>query len=113
MTKSEEHMATEIGEFIWDGFCDPAAVGVNLLDVLDGADLVGVHLTDEQKDSVLNHVNIFGEWTSDDETVRDLIAAATDCVDFEKMYAWLAFVVGDTTADDLVKEWELETEESF
>ena len=106
MTKLEEHMATEIGEFIWDGFCDPAAVGVNIFNILGGADLVGVHLTDEQKDSVLNHVNIFGEWTSDDETVRDAIAAATDCKDYEKMFSWLAFIVGDTTAEQLVNEWK-------
>ena len=108
MIKSEEkeRVVNEIGEFIWDGFCDPAAVGVNIFNVLDGADLVGVHLTDEQKNSVLNHVNIFGEWTSDDETVRDAIAAATDCKDYEKMVSWLAFIVGDTTAEQLVNDWK-------
>ena len=113
MTKLEEHMATEIGEFIWDGFCDPAGVGVNIFNILDGAYLVGVHLTDEQKNSVLNHANAFDEWNTDDEEIRDLIAAATDCKDYEKMFSWLAFIVGDTTADDLAKEWELEAEESF
>lgn len=33
------------------------------------------------------------------------------CMDYKKMYAWLAFVVGDTTAGDLVKEWEEEARE--
>ena len=49
LVKGKERLVNEIGEFIWDGFCDPAAVGVNIFNVLDGADLVGVHLTDEQK----------------------------------------------------------------
>ena len=106
LVKEKERVVNEIGEFIWDGFCDPAAVGVNIFNVLDGADLVGIHLTDEQKDSVLNHVNIFGEWNTNDEEVRDLIAAATDCKDYEKMFSWLAFVVGDTTAEQLVNEWK-------
>lgn len=104
--EEKERVVNEIGEFIWDGFCDPAAVGVNMFDILDGATIVGCNLTDEQKDSVLNHVNIFGEWTCDDETVRDAIAAATDCKDYEKMFSWLAFIVGDTTAEQLVNEWK-------
>ena len=78
---------TEIGEFLWDGFTDPAGVGVNIFDILDGASLVGLELTSEQRDSVLNHSNNFGEWSSNDEDVRDAIAAATDCVDYEKMVA--------------------------
>lgn len=111
MVKFESYVTREIGEFIWDGFTDPAGVGVNMFDILDGASLVGVDLTDEQKDSVLAHGGDFGEWTSNDEEARDLIAAATDCKDYAKMYAWLAFVVGDTTAGDLVKEWEEEAQE--
>lgn len=86
-------------------------VGVNLFNLLDGAALVGVDLTDEQKNSVLAHVNEIDGWTSTDEEVRDLIAAATDCMDYKKMYAWLAFVVGDTTAAGLVKGWEEEAQE--
>jgi hypothetical protein len=27
------------------------------------------------------------------------------------MFAWLAFIVGDTTADELVRNWELEAQE--
>lgn len=106
MKTFKNYVTREIGEFIWDGFCDPAGVGVNIFDILDGAALVGVNLTTEQKDSVLNHSNNYGEWTSNDEEVRDQIAAATDCEDYEKMLSWLAFVVGDATAEALVKEWE-------
>ena len=113
MVKFEAYVTREIGEFIWDGFTDPAGVGVNMFDILDGASLVGVDLTDNQKDSVLNHSNDFGEWSSNDEEIRDLIANATDMQDYKKMYDWLAFIVGDTTAEDLVKEWELEAQESF
>ena len=94
----------EIGHFLWDGFTDPAGVGVDLAAILDGAALVGVDLTEGQKDSVLSHMEDFGEWSSEDEGVRDQIASATDCEDYEKMYSWLAFVVGDTTAAGLVKE---------
>ena len=108
--KIENYVVKEISEFVWDGFCDPAGVGVNIFNILDGASLVGVQLTEAQKNSVLSHVNDFGEWTSDDEEVRDLIAAATDCKDYEKMFSWLAFVVGDITADELVKNWKLEAQ---
>jgi hypothetical protein len=111
MTKFSNYVTREIGEFIWDGFTDPAGVGVNIPKLLDGARLVGVDLTDAQKDSVLSHANDFGEWTSDDEEVRNAIAAATDCVDYDKMLAWLAFIVGDSTTAGLVKDWEEEAQE--
>lgn len=110
MTKFKSYVTREIGDFLWDGFCDPAGVGVNVFDILDGAASVGLNLTEAQKDSVLAHGGDFGEWTSTDEEVRDAIAAATDCVDYEKMCAWLACVVGDTTAAGLVKEWEEEAQ---
>lgn len=111
MKTFKNYVTRKIGEFLWDGFCDPAAVGVNIFDILDGAGLVGVNLTNEQKDSVLNHSNDYGEWTSNDEEVRDLIAAATDCEDFEKMFSWLAYVVGDDTAKAMIREWGDEEEE--
>lgn len=111
MVEFKAYVTREIGDFIWDGVTDPAGVGVNMFDILDGAALVGVDLTDSQKEGVLNHVNDFGEWTSTDEEVRDAIAAATDCEDYKKMFAWLSFVVGDTTAADLVKNWEDEAQE--
>lgn len=111
MVKFEAYVTREIGEFIWDGFTDPAGVGVNMFDIINGAALVGVNLTNEQKDGILSHVNDFSEWSSDDEEVRDAIAFATDCVDNEKMFAWLAFIVGDTTADELVKNWKDEAQE--
>ena len=88
----ESYVTREIGEFIWDGFCDPVAVGVNIFKIFDGASLVGVDLTDTQKNSVLSHASNFGEWTSNDEGIRNAIAFATDCVDNEKMFAWLAFI---------------------
>lgn len=111
MTKFESYVTREIGSFIWDGFTDPAGVGVDAADILDGAALVGLDLTDKQKSSVLSHMDDIDLWTSDDEEVRDLIAAATDMQDYEKMFDWLAFVVGDNTAVDLVKEWEEEAQE--
>ncbi len=111
MTKFESYVTRKIGEFVWDAFTDPAAVGVNMFDILDGAALVGLDLTDEQKNSVLAHVNEIDLWTSKDEEIQDLIAAATDSVDYEKMFDWLSFVVGDTTAEDLVTEWEDEAQE--
>ncbi|MCD5439819.1 hypothetical protein [Lactobacillus delbrueckii] len=49
MTKFNSYVTKEIGNFIWDGFCDPAGVGVDAAAILDGAALVGVDLTDEQK----------------------------------------------------------------
>lgn len=110
MTKFKNYVTKEIGDFLWDGFTDPASVGVNLFNLLDGAALVGVDLTDEQKNSVLAHVNEIDGWTSTDEEVRDLIAAATDMQDYEKMFDWLSFVVGDTTAAGLVKGWAVEAQ---
>lgn len=111
MTKFESYVTREIGRFLWDGFTDPAGVGVNMFDILDGAALVGVDLTDEQKDSVIRHMGDVDLWTPEDEEVRDAIAAATDCMDYEKMFDWLSFVVGDTTAAAMVKEWEEEAQE--
>lgn len=108
MTEFKDYVTREIGEFLWDGFCDPAAIGVNLFDILDGAAIVGCNLTDGQKNGVLSHANDFGEWNTNDEEVRDLIAAATDCNDYKKMYDWLAYIVGDTTAADLVEEWKID-----
>lgn len=104
----ESYIVREAGEFIWDGFTDPAGVGVNLFDILNGASLVGVDLTDMQKEGVLAHVDEIDGWTSNDEEVRDTIAAATDMQDYAKMHAWLAFIVGDTTAAGLVREWKEE-----
>ncbi|ACB72616.1 hypothetical protein J7U02_03800 [Lactobacillus delbrueckii subsp. lactis] len=111
MTTYKNYVTKEIGSFIWDGFCDPAGVGVNVFDILDGARLAGVDLTEAQKNSVLAHVSDVYGWTSEDEEVRDLIADATDMQDYEKMFDWLAFVMGDTTAANLVKSWKEEAQE--
>lgn len=108
MKKISSHVTREIGNFIWNGFTDPSGVGVSLADVLDGAALVGVDLTDEQKESVLNHIDNVDLWTFEDEEVRDLIAEATDNATYEQLFAWLVFVVGDNTAEALVEEWEEE-----
>lgn len=104
----ETYITSKIGEFIWDGFTDPAGVGVRLVDILDGARLVGVDLTDAQKDSVLAHIDEPDKWDESDENVRDLIADATDNANYNQMFAWLAFVVGNQTAAGLVREWEEE-----
>ena len=106
MVKFEGYVTREIGEFIWDGFTDAEGVGVSLEDILTGAHFVGVELTDDQIDSVIDHYTKPDKWGDEDEKIRDLIAAATDCEDYESMFAWLAFIVGDTTAEDLVKEWK-------
>lgn len=111
MTKFESYVTREIGSFIWDGFTDPVAVGVNIFDILDRARLAGVDLTDEQKSGVLAHVNEIDGWTSKDEEVRDLIADATDNATYERLLSWLTYIVGDTTATDLVKNWEEEAQE--
>ncbi|MCD5607074.1 hypothetical protein LOB47_10185 [Lactobacillus delbrueckii subsp. lactis] len=111
MTTYKNYVTKEIGDFIWEGFCDPVAVGVNIFDILDGARLAGVDLTDEQKSGVLAHVNEIYGWTSKDEEVRDLIADATDNATYERLLSWLTFIVGDTTATGLVKNWEEEAQE--
>lgn len=105
---TENYIVENIGDFLWESFCNPDSVGVRLEDVLDGAALAGLQLTDEQKESVLAHAKGPDDWTSDDENVRDLIADATDCENYEKMFAWLAFVVGDIAAAQLVEDWKEE-----
>lgn len=95
-------------DFIWAGFCDPAGVGVNFEDVLTGARFCGVDLADAQIKSVVDHYAAPDEWDSEDEKVRDAIAEATDCENGENLFQWLAFIVGDTTAESLVKEWKNE-----
>lgn len=107
-------LAREIGKFIWDAFCDPDGLGVSLRDVLDGASIVGVHLTENQKKIFFAHMEDVDALTypAEFEEVRDQIAAATDYEDYEKMYSWLAYVVGDIMAEVMVMEWKGEfTEE--
>lgn len=111
MVKFEAYVTSKIGEFIWDGFTDPAGVGVNMVDVLDGAAVAGVDLTDTQKDSVLKHFENIDEWTSEDEEVRDAIDFATDHATYEQLFDWLTDIVGDATAMELVKNWQDEAQE--
>ena len=108
MTAYESYVVREAGEFIWDGFCNPAGVGVRLQEILDGASLVGVDLTNEQKNGVLAHADEPDKWTDGDESTRDAIADATDNADYNQMKAWLSYIVGDSTAAGLVREWEEE-----
>ena len=91
-------------EFIWDGFTDSESVGVNLEDVLTGARFCGVKLTDKQINSVIDHYMNPDEWNDADEEVRDLIAAASDLDDGEKLFKWLEWIVGDE-AYNLVEEF--------
>lgn len=111
MVKFEAYVTREMGQFIWDGFIDPAGVGINMSDLLDGAAVAGVMLTPAQKDSVLNHFENIDEWTSDDEEVRDAVAFATDHATYEQLFDWLTDIVGDTTAMELVKNWQDEAQE--
>lgn len=106
MKTYEKNVIREIGEFLWDGFTDPDGLGVDAADILDGAALAGLHLTEAQKESVITHMEDVDSWSDQDEAVRDLIADATDDATYEQLFAWLAFVVGDTTAEIMVKEWE-------
>lgn len=114
MEIEKKFLAREIGSFLWSAFCDPAGVGVDLADILDGAALAGVYLTEAQKESVTRHMDDVAEtYTADEEAVRDQIAAATDCEDYEKMFSWLEFVVGDVLAPVMISEWRGEFSEEF
>lgn len=100
-----EYLKGAMSKFIWDAFCDPDGVGVNIADVLDGAALAGVVLTDDQKEGVIRHMGDVDSWTAGDEAVRDKIADATDNATYEQLFDWLAFVVGDDAAKMMEKEW--------
>lgn len=104
----QDYITFKIGGFLWDGFCNPESVGVRLEDVLDGAALAGLQLTDKQKSSVLAHAKSPDDWTKEDENVRDLIASATDMQDFDKMYKWLEYAAGDQVAAGLIEDWKEE-----
>lgn len=91
--------------FLWDAFCDADDVGVSLDSLITWP---GLHLTQGQIESVEANYHTPEKWTKEDEQVRDIIADATDSEDFEALYSWLAWAVGDQTAADLVKEWEVE-----
>lgn len=114
METEKTFLAREIGEFIWGAFCAPDGSGVSMRDILDGAALAGLHLTEAQKESVLNHMDDDAEvYTSEEEEVWNLLAAATDCGDYEKMFSWLEFVVGDILAPVMIREWMDEFTEEF
>lgn len=100
-----EYLKGAMSKFIWDAFCDPDGVGVNIADVLDGAALAGLVLTDDQKEGVIRHMGDVDSWTAGDEAVRDKIADATDQAAGFQLYAWLAYVVGEITAKAMIKEW--------
>lgn len=89
--------------FLWDSFVGARVVGTRLDDLLSWP---GLHLTQGQISSVENHYYKPEEWNKEDEQVRDLVAKATDCEDFEELYSWLAWAVGDLVAAYLVEEWE-------
>lgn len=111
MVKFESYKIQEMSNFIWDGFCDPASVGVKLEDILDGAAVAGVMLTPAQKNSVINHSENIDEWNDNDEEIRDAIAFATDHATYEQLLDWLTDIVGDATAVALVKNWQDEAQE--
>lgn len=91
--------------FLWDAFTDADAVGVSLDDLLTWP---GLHLTQSQIKSIEAHYYKPEEWAKKDEEVRDIVAAATDSTDFNRLYSWLIWAVGDQTAAELVEEWEAE-----
>lgn len=89
--------------FLWDAFTDAGGVGVKLDDLLTWP---GLGLAKKQVKSVEAHYDQPEKWTKEDEEVRDLVADATDCEDFETLYSWLSWTVGDQTAAKMVEEWE-------
>lgn len=91
--------------FLWDAFTDSDAVGVSLDDLLTWP---GLRLAEGQISSVEAHYYKPEEWSEEDEQARDKVAKATDSEDFEALYSWLAWAVGDQTAADLVEDWENE-----
>lgn len=93
--------------FLWDAFSDADAVGVKLDDLLSWPGLATYYgLTQKQIDSVEAHYYAPEKWTKQDEEARDKVAAATDSEDFEALYSWLVWAVGDQTAEGLVEDWE-------
>lgn len=102
-----EHAVIEAQGFLWDAFTDADDVGVSLEDLLSWPGLATYYgLTQKQIDSVEAHYYTPEKWTKQDEQVRDLIAKATDSEDFEALRSWLAWAVGDPTAEGLVENWE-------
>ena len=100
MTKEKE--LQKIQSFLWDAFCDPDATGVYLNDLLTWP---GLHLTSDQVTSAEYHFYDPEAWDEGNEAVRDVVANNTDCEDFNRLYCWLIWAVGDRTAFDLVKSW--------
>lgn len=92
---------------IWDEFTDPDAAGVKKEDILTVArDIMGVKLTDDQIQSVVEHYNYADDWTEQDEKVRDMIADATDSEDGDKLFSWMAWIDGDQAADGFIDYYE-------
>lgn len=97
----------EIQKFLWDAFTDADAVGVKLDNLLSWPGLkYQCGLTQSMIDSVKAHYYKPEDWSKEDEKVRDIVAEATDSEDFEALYSWLAWAVGDQTAAGLVEDWE-------
>lgn len=88
--------------FLWEAFCNAESVGVLIDDLLTWP---GLHLTSEQIESVEAHYYQSEVWTEEDEEVRDIVAAATDSQDYNRLDCWLIWTVGDQTAADLVSGW--------
>lgn len=99
----KEYVTREIGSFLWDAFTDADAVGVELDSLLTWP---GLRLTQYQIFCIESHYDRPEEWTDQDEAVTDKIADATDSEEFESLYSWLAWAVGDQTAAELVEDWE-------
>lgn len=99
------NVTRKMQSFLWDAFTDADAVGVSLDGLLTWP---GLHLSQGQIISVEKHYYKPEEWAKKDEEARDIIAAATDSTDFNRLYSWLIWAVGDQTAAGLVEEWEAE-----
>lgn len=102
---NKEKEIVKIQSFLWDAFCNADSVGVNINDLLTWP---GLHLTSDQVEGVEAHyydIDGMDKWDENDETVRDIVATATDCENFDRLYCWLIWSVGDQTAFDLVKNW--------
>lgn len=105
-TNFSEKQIQEMQDQLWWDFINPDGAGVKVEDVMTGAKFVGVIFTEEQINSVAAHQMVPDKWTKGDEAVKDMIADATDSTNGEKLYQWLAWVVGDQTADDMLEDWK-------
>lgn len=98
----KEFVLEKMQTFLWNAFCDADGVGVNLDTFLSWT---GLHLTSQEIESVTMHYYGEGEWSKNDEKISGIVADTTECEDFDWLYDWLVWSVGDKTAAELMENW--------